>query len=298
MASLHRRDTLLALIVMLIWGAHFAVIKMGVMQIGPYASLALRFGLTALIFLPFARWPGWLIFRRIAIVGVLMGVLHQGLLFASLQSLDSASVAVLLQSQTLFAVIMGWIFLREKFGWRTMLGLGFGAAGVMVMLGVPDVASSPKGFVMALLSAFVLAYSYIRMRQLSYVQAPTFIATINGVSFPFALLAAIVLGGQGAIDMMRAANWWVVGGVLAYQIILVSMSHSLWQKLLSRNEVARVTCFTLLMPPIAIAIAVAFLGTPATPQLLVGAGLILAGLGIVVIRRVQKHRNDPVAIVE
>ncbi|USO07510.1 MAG: DMT family transporter [Rhodospirillales bacterium] len=299
MSSLDRRDTLLALAVILIWGAHFAVIKAGVTQLGPFVSLTLRFGLTALAFAPFARWPGWPVFRRMAIVGVLMGVIHQGLLFAALGRLDSASVAVLMQSQTIFAVLMGWMILRERFGWRTALGLGVGALGLVVMLGVPDVAASLGGFALAMASSLVLSYAYIRMRQLSHVHGPTLIAVLNGVSFPFALLASFTLAaGDRGWAHAPAADWRIVGFVLAYQVGLVSFSHSLWQKLLARNEVARVTCYTLLMPPIAIAVGVIFMGTPLTRQLFEGAGLILAGLGIVVLRRVQKHRNAPLAAVE
>lgn len=291
MTALSRRDTLLTLLVILIWGAHFQVIKAGVEQVGPLVSLALRFGITTLIFIPFMKWPGWPAFKKIAEIGILMGILHQGLLFVASDSLDSASTAVLVQSQTIFAVILGWLILGEGFKWRTSLGLLLGGAGLVVMLGVPDVADHPQAFAMVIVSAFVLALSYIRMRQLSHVNPMTFIAILNGVSFPLALAASFVMEGTDAWHHVPDADWHVLAFVLAYQSLLVAFSHILWQRLLARNEVARVTCFTLLTPVIAITIAVLFFGTALTWQLLLGAGLVVGGLGIVVIRRVQMKRN-------
>jgi O-acetylserine/cysteine efflux transporter len=298
MTFLPKRDLLLALAVVLIWGAHFIVIKAGVSQIAPMVALTLRFGLTALVFLPFAPRPDKRTFKKIAEIGILMGVCHQGLLFMGLQRLDPSSVAVLIQSQIIFAVLLGYWLLGEKFYWRTTLGLLVSGAGLLVMLGVPDVHSSPAGLVMILASALVLAFSYVRMRQLSRVHPITFIAYLNLVSAPLAAIASIPLGGVQAWAHLPDINWAVMGGVLAYQVFIVSFSHVWWQQLLSRNEVAKITSFNLLSPPIAIAISVAFLGTKLTLPLVAGAGLIAAGLAVVIIRRAQLGRKAPVTLVE
>jgi O-acetylserine/cysteine efflux transporter len=136
------------------------------------------------------------------------------------------------------------------------------------------------------------------MRQLPRVHPATFIAVINLVSFPFIFAASLATAGIDAWKNVGSIDWHVMGIVLAYQVILISLTHIIWQRLLSRNEVARVTCLTLLAPVVAIAISVLLLGLKPTWPLLAGAGLILAGVGFVLLRRVQLHRNEPVAIVE
>lgn len=298
MTFLPRRDLLLAFLVILIWGGHFAVIKMGVSQTEPLVALTMRFGLTALLFLPFAKMPDRKTFIRMAEIGILMGVLHQGLLFWGIRLIDPASVSVLMQSQTVFTVILGWLLLGEKFAWRTTAGLVLSALGLMVMLGVPDVASSPRGFVILMISALILSYSYIRMRKMGKVHPATFVSVLNFASFPIAALLSLVFSGTQAWAHLPQIDWWIMSGVLAYQVFIVSLSHMWWQQLLARNEVARVSCFTLLMPPVAILISVLFFGTQITWPLILGTLLITAGLAVVVIRRVQKHRNEPVVIVE
>jgi O-acetylserine/cysteine efflux transporter len=298
MTFLSRRDLILAMAVVAIWGAHFAVIKIGVAIVSPMILLSLRFAITGLVFLPFAKMPDMRTFKKMAEIGILMGVMHQALLFTGIKLLDSASVSVLMQSQTVFAVLLGWMLLGEKFAWRTTLGLLISGLGLVVMLGVPDVQSSPKGFWIIILSALVLGYSYIRMRQLSVVHPATFACVINLVSAPLAFAVSLIMGEGTEWTNLPDIDWTGLGLVLAYQAGIVSFSHIWWQQLLSRNEVAKVTCFNLLTPPIAIAIAVAFLGTTLNAALVWGTLLTLIGVGVVVIRRVQKHRNDPVTLVE
>lgn len=298
MFLLPRRDLLLAFIVVLIWGAHFAVIKAGVSQMHPLAALTLRFGLTGLLFAPFFKMPNRKTFRRMVEIGILMGVLHQGLLFWGIQLIDPASVSVLMQSQTIFAVLLGWLLLGERFAWRTTIGIILSGLGLIVMLGVPDVASSPKGFLILMISAVILSYSYIRMRKMGKVHPGTFVTVLNFASFPIAGILSFVFGGTEVWAHLPDVNWWIMGAVLAYQVFVVSLSHMWWQQLLARNEVAKVTCFTLLTPPIAILVSVIFMGTQLTLPLVLGTVLITAGLGVVVIRRVQKHRNEPVVVVE
>ena len=75
------KSVILVLLVILIWGSNFVVIKIGVGEIEPLILLGLRFFMAGIIFLPFVKWPGWRQARMIMLVGLLMGPLHQGLLY-------------------------------------------------------------------------------------------------------------------------------------------------------------------------------------------------------------------------
>ncbi len=288
------RDILLALYVVIIWGGHFAVIKAGVMEVQPLIALSVRFALTVLVFVPFMKWPGWPRFRKICEVGILMGALHQGLLFVGLRYLDSATVAILMQTQTIFAVILGWLMLGESFKWRTALGLCVGFVGVTLALGGPSLTTNLPAIGIILASSFVLGLSYIRMRQLKAVNPATFIVALNGASLPFTAIASLFLYPEGW-GALAGIDWTHFGMVLAYQVILVSVSHFIWQGLLARNEVARVTCFILLMPVVAVLVSAFFLHEPLSGTLLLGGALTVMGVAIITLRRVQMHRNEPVA---
>jgi O-acetylserine/cysteine efflux transporter len=258
--------------------------------------ITLRFFVTSLLFLPFIKWPGRSRFWRIAEVGLWMGAVHQSLLFLALEVLDASTVVILLQSQIMFAALLGWLILKETIHWRTGTGLLLGFTGILLVLGGPD-SQNLWGCVLSLLSALAIAVSYIRMRQLKDVHPMTFIAIINGASLPFVFVGSLLLSPEGW-GTLPQADWWKLAGVLAYQAILVSYSHSLWQKLLTRNTVTKVTCFILLLPIITIALSVLLLGEAMHASLLWGGGLTIIGVGIITLRKIQKKlpvNVDPAA---
>lgn len=49
------RDILLAFLVLFIWAGNIIAIKLSVTELAPLTALAVRFGLTGLVFLPFIR---------------------------------------------------------------------------------------------------------------------------------------------------------------------------------------------------------------------------------------------------
>lgn len=290
------RDVLLAILVILIWAGNIIAIKIGVTELPPTIILALRFTLTALVFLPFIKWPGRRQFWQLAEIAIFMSVLHQGLLFIATGLLDASTIAILLQSQIMFATLLGWLMLRETIRWKTATGLGIGFLGLLLTLGGPDLNQNPAGFLLVLLSTLTLAFSYIRLRQLKDPHPATFIALTNGLAAPFVIASSLLIAPSGWLELDRA-NWTNLTGVLVFQVLIVSVSHLIWQSLLSRNPVALVTSFVLLMPVVAIILSALILGETLHASLLWGGGLTLLGVAIIMIRKFQKRLpvdGDPV----
>lgn len=286
------RDILMTLLCIVIWSGNFIAIKLGVTELPPMVTITLRFLTTSLLFLPFIKWPGKDRFWKIAEVGLWMGAVHQSLLFIALDMLDASTVVILLQSQVMFATLLSWLMLKEAIHWRTGLGLMLGFSGLLVVLGGPD-SQNLWGCLITLLSALAIAVSYIRMRQLKDVHPPTFIAIINGASLPFVFMGSLIIAPQGW-EQVPDANWMTMAGVLAYQALIVSLSHILWQTLLARNSVSKVTCFILLLPISTIALSILMLGEKMHMSLLWGGLLTLIGVGIVTVRKIQKKQIMPV----
>lgn len=287
------RDILLALLVIFIWGGNFIAIKLGIDELPPTVLITLRFLCTTLVFIPFMKWPGWPQFRKIAEVGLWMGALHQGLLFIAMDKLDASTIVVLLQSQIMFAALFGWLILKEAIHWRTGLGLAIGFSGLMLVLDSPNASQNLWSCAIGLLSALAIAFSYIRMRQLQTVHAPTFLAIINGASLPFVLGLSIIISPQGWAQLPQA-DFITLGSVLVYQALIVSLSHVLWQTLLARNTVTKVTCFVLLLPIVTIALSVMLLDESMHASLIWGGLLTVIGVGIITIRKIQKKQPLPV----
>ncbi len=287
------RDILLALLVIFIWGGNFIAIKMGLDELPPTVLITLRFLCTALVFIPFMKWPGWPQFRKIAEVGLWMGAFHQGLLFIAMEKLDASTIVVLLQSQIMFAAIFGWLILKEAIHWRTGLGLMIGFSGLLLVLDSPNASQNFGSCAIGLLSAIAIAFSYIRMRQLQTVHAPTFLAIINMASLPFVLVLSLFMSPEGW-QRLPQADLITLGGVMVFQALVVSLSHVLWQTLLARNTVTKVTCFILLLPIVTIALSILLLGESMHASLIWGGLLTVIGVGIITLRKIQKKQPIPV----
>lgn len=287
------RDILLALLVMVIWAGNVIAIKLSVAELAPLTALALRFGLTGLVFLPFMRGLTRTTLRKLAEIALLMGFAHQGLLFIAMTYLPAGITSILLQTQVIFAALIGIFIFREQTGWRTWTGIILGITGVAVMVGAGQNGRDEgflTGFAIMILSTVALAFAYMRMKQLPPVQPATFLFGINGLAFPPVLAASLVMA-PASWQNLPAANWAILGGVFLFQIVLVGLSHILWQRLLARNPISLVTPFVLLLPVLGVGLAVAMLGESLTLAMAAGGIITMSGVAIIILRRGARGRQ-------
>lgn len=300
--ALSARDIFLALLVIIVWAANVIAVKLAVVEAPPLTVLALRFGLTGLVFLPFVCGLTRPALIGLAQIALLMGVLHQGLLFVGMTYLPAGITSILLQTQVIFAALIGIFIFREHTGWRTWTGIGLGVAGVAVMFSAGAAGNGISGetfitgFGIMILSTLSLAFAYMRLKQLPSVAPATFLFGINGLAFPLVALAAVLFDRDGW-NMLPDANWLLLGGVFAFQIVFVGLSHIVWQRLLSRNPLSMVTPFVLLLPVFGVIMAIAVLGEKLTMSMLAGGTVTMLGVAIIIVRGAVKKRapKDPLS---
>jgi len=283
------KTTLLALLVIFIWGSNFVAIKIGVEAIDPLVLLSMRFTLTGLIFIPFMKWPGLKKASMIMLVGLLMGPLHQGLLYVSLTYLPAGLVSIILQSNVIMVTLISWLFLKEHVGWRTWSGIAVGLLGIIVLFGGADFNASMMGYTLAFLSAFFIAITYITQKKLGKTHAPTYIALMSLPVAPFIMLSSVFIDGTEWLNHLNNINWMTVASVVLYQALILSLSHMLWQHLIAHNPVSQLIPWTLLIPVFAVGAAIIILGEELTPAIIFGGLLTIAGVGIITFRKIQKH---------
>src|SRR6185436_18661922 len=129
-------DIGLALLVMLIWGFNFAVVKVGVGTMPPIFFVALRFALVALLMTAFVAVPRAHL-RRIAGLAVVLGAIHFTTMFTAISLVDSGTAALVVQLQVPFAAILAAIVFKDRIGWRSALGMALAFGGVVIIAGEP-----------------------------------------------------------------------------------------------------------------------------------------------------------------
>jgi O-acetylserine/cysteine efflux transporter len=289
------KSILLALLVILIWGTNFAVVKGAVAEIPPLAFLTLRFFLTSIVASFFVDWKNfkqeW---KGLFVVGFLMGILHQGTMFTGLLFAEAGVMSILLQIQVIIVTLMGYFFFKEKIGWRSWIGISLGFLGVLVLI-IPTLKgggdSSIYAYILGIFSAFSLALAYFKMKKFETINVANFIFGINATIVPAIFLTSIVIEGSEWIPNLPTLNWSIIGPALAFQVIALSLSHAIWQRLLVKNPVSLVVPWCLLVPVIGVIAGIILLDEILTPSIIIGGVLTISGVGIVTFRRIKQGKT-------
>ncbi|MEM6780579.1 MAG: EamA family transporter [Pseudomonadota bacterium] len=288
---MHYKASLLALLVSFLWGANFIVIKLGVAELPPLALLSVRFILTGLIFVPFIKWPGLKKAAMIASIGLLMGLLHQGFLYVGLQMMPAGLMSIILQSNIVLATLIGWFVFKEHIGWRTWTGIALGLVGIGILVGGPELYGPWIGYIYGLLSALFIALTYVMMKKIDHVHAPTYIGLMSLPIAPFIALSSFMFEGTEWLTQTDQINWAILAPVIFYQVVIIAFSHILWQRLMVQNPMSQVIPWTLLIPVFGVIIGMLVFGEALTVPILLGGGLTIAGVAIITFRKIKKEEK-------
>jgi O-acetylserine/cysteine efflux transporter len=286
--NLTRRDFILGLLVIAVWALNTVAIKFITNDIPPFTGLTIRLILVSLCFLPFLRPVPRDKLWMLAQISMLICVLHWASLIWSIERLDASMAAILLQMQVIFALLWGWIFFGERFGWRTSIGIGLGIIGVIILVGLPAHPPSLSGVIGIIFSVIALTLGYARMKGLSDIGAGNYIVLTHLIALPPVLAITFLKEDPLNIDW-NGVNNITLWGSLAFQVFLVSIAHMVWQRLMNRNAMSVLPNLTLLIPFLGVASAVILLGESITWPMVAGGLLTTLGVAIILIRKTQKQ---------
>jgi O-acetylserine/cysteine efflux transporter len=281
-------DICLAIAVVAIWGANAAIGKLAIPQVPAFTFLVLRFALTGLIFLPFVDWQRRHVIAALKIA-VLLNVLHYGFIFNSFAYLDASALSIIAQSQVPAAVLIGMLVFGESADTKVWLGILLGFAGLLLVKTVESV--SWTGFALAFAGSLMWGAASVEMKRQEELPVTTFMALTTLFSVPFLIFAALVFD-HDITARLAAANWYEVGGVLSYQIILGSFAMMAWKKLMVRNDVKKITPITLLTPLFGVTAGMIIFNEVVTFKMIVGGLVTMSGVALVMINRPVKQTTD------
>ena len=287
------RDTLLALLVALLWGLNFLFIDLGLRDTLPLVFVALRFAAVAFPLVFFVPRPavGW---KVIAGIGLAMSAGQFGLLFTAMHlGLPAGLAPVVLQSQMFFTIGLGALFLREYPTRRQLAGTALGIAGLGVV-GLGRVASLPEGAALGgvlvpLLVCVAAGFSWGIGNVISRSAAGASglgLVVHSALWVPAPMLGlSLLLDGPAAVGdalaTMGPETWW---GVAFTALVASLVGYSIWNTLLGRYPAAKVVPFTLLIPGIGMASAALVLHEYPNALEIAGAAVLVLGVAVGTLR--------------
>lgn len=281
-AALRPRDLVLALLVILVWGVNFAVIKVGLAGVPPLLLGALRFMLAAFPALLFFKAPK-VPLRLYLAFGLTMSVGQFAFLFSAIHvGMPSGLASLVLQSQSFFTLVLTALWLRERWQGNQLAGLLLAAAG-LVLIGSAHGASMPLlGFLLTVAAATMWACGNIVSRAVGRHGPMNQLAFVVWASLvpPLPLLAlSLLIEGPAAISTALQGFGLASFASVAYLAWAATLfGYGVWTFLLSHYPINRVAPFTLLVPLVGLTTGWLAFGETLQPVHFIGGALLMVGL--------------------
>ncbi len=274
---------LMALAVMAIWGTNFAVSRMALHQFQPLTLMAVRFGLVALLLVPFVKVPRGKL-RQIFFYSLVLGGLHFPLMLSGMKGAEASTASIVIQLQVPFASILAAFFFKDKLGWRRGLGMAVAFSGVAVIAGKSGGGSDLAHLGLIVLAAAAFSFSNIQLKWMGSIDPFQLNAYMALFATPQLLLMSLVMETD-QIGQITGAGWenWAYIAYMAGMSTVVA--YALWQPLVKQFDVNQTVPFLMLVPVFGVGSGVLWLGEPMSLNLILGGLLVVGGVGIILIRR-------------
>lgn len=280
------RHSLLAILVMIVWGANFVVIDKGLDDVPPLVFLAMRFTLVALPLVCFVSRPqaGW---RVVAAVGTFMGLGQFGLLYIALElGMPAGLASLVLQAQVIFTIVIASVVLKERPTRRQLVGAVIGTVGLAVVV-VAHGTTAPVVPVLVMLGAAMSwAIGNVVSRRAGVASGLSLVVwSALVVPIPALLLALLVDGGDEVGRALTQLSGTAIASTAFTAIGASVIGYGVWNSLLARYPASAVVPFVLLVPVVGIATAWIVQDEVPTALELIGGVVMIAGVAAATISR-------------
>jgi len=307
-------DALLVVMV-LIWGANFSVIKRAFDEIPPQPFNALRLILASSLFLtaiglairrarggarPVSRV--WFTTTRvtardrrdIVLLGLIGHCCYQIGFAGGVAATSVANAALIIGTTPVVIAVLSVALGRERIGGLHWTGAALSVVGVyfVVGLGAPSDGASLRGDLLMMLSVLCWSIYTIGATRLIPRHSPLFVTgmTMLAGTVPYVLIALpqLVRHDWAAVS---AWSWWAL--VLS-SVLALCVCYLIWYAAVQAIGPSRTAIFSNLVPVVAMAVAALWLREPLSTAKVAGAGAIVGGVFLTRLGR----RPAPVPIEE
>lgn len=290
------------LLVVLIWGANFSIVKLALAQIPPLAFTALRFTIASAILMLILWWregktslPAGTLWKLVWL-GVVGNTLYQGFFIIGLSITTAANSALLVATTPVMVALLGALTGVERLTRNVAAGVALAFTGIALVIAARGVTLSRATlWGDALVFIGVIFWSIYTLGVRSLVGNISSLR-ITALTMVTGTPGLIVLGVPGLL----AVEWKLLDvrawGGLAYAALLaLVVAYVLWNLSIRKVGGSRTAIYTCVTPLIAAIVAWALLGERPVP--LQGVGAVLIVVGVLLTRRTRKKAETTINLV-
>lgn len=274
-----RRAALGFLLIAVIWGGTFPVVKDLVETVSPYSVVAARFGI-AWVLLGFAALPRRRLWRPGLLgAGVVLGLVLWGGYFTQtfgLQFTTASKAGFITALNVVFVAVMAAVLSRRRTPLLTWLGVAVATVGLALLsVDWSEGFQLQPGDAFVLLCAVLFALHIVLVDRLAPAFDPVLLTWVQlGVVAAVASVTAFVFDG-GIVGFDQPANWWP----LLYLAVLATAGAVLMQVYLQRFTAPARVGLILSLEPVFAALFAWLLLSETLPLIgWAGGALVLAGV--------------------
>ena len=252
MHALSRQQLILLVLLTIVWGINWPIMKFGVTGFPPlsFRSICMWIGLPVLaLFLLWRKVPfriGREHWRELAVLTVFNMLFWHTLAILAIQSLSSGRAAILGYTMPVFSALIGAAWFGQRLAGRAWFGVAAAALGVVLLLWheITTLSGKPLGVAMMLVAAATWALGTQQIRR-TRIPHPTL-----AISFWMTVITAVWMT---AIAILFERDAWVwptppVWGAIVYNALGVFAFAQVAWLMLARD-----------LPPIASTLSVMFI---------------------------------------
>jgi drug/metabolite transporter (DMT)-like permease len=280
-----------ALISVLVWGASFVAVKIGLKYLPPYTLVWLRFTIGLLILgavvgirrqfsLPSKK--AWLYFALLGFLGISF---HQWLQSTGLVTSQATTTGWIVSSSPIFIAILGWLVLKEKLNWLQILGIVVASFGVLLVITRGNLTSLfsgsflTTGDILILFSAPNWAiFTILSRRGIRNFPAALMMFYVMLFGWLFSTVLFLAENGWRSIPYIRTDGWLAVGFL---GVFCSGLAYIFWYDALKVLPAAQVGIFLYIEPVITVIVSLIILNEKITLPGILGGAIILLGVWLV-----------------
>lgn len=202
--------------------------------------------------------------------------------FAQLAAATSR-VAVVSYTMPIWAVVLSWVFLRERPTGMQPLAIGLCITGLAILIYPLTAAGVPLGIVLALATGVSWAAGTVYLKWARIPADPMSIAAWQ-VAVALVVISACMMIFEGGPDFHAAHAGGIIATILS-GILGTGIAYGLWFSIIRRLPATIASLGVLGSPVIGVIASVAFLGERPTVPDMIGFALILAASACVLFTR-------------
>lgn len=288
----HRFKLLLAFFLLyFIWGSTYLAIRFAIETLPPFLMAGSRFFSAGVLLYGVMRLRGvpnpslrqWL---QLAVVGTFLFLGGNGLVVWSEQYITSGLAALLVSTLPLWLILLDWLWAQgSRPSGRALCGIALGFAGLVVLVDPARVIGSGvhlPGAVLCVVASLLWAIGSIYSKKFRQPASIFMSAACQMTGGGLALLLVALLLGETSGFSFAQVSSVSLGGFLYLLVFGSIVANSAYVWLLQNASATSVSTYAFVNPAVAIFLGWALAGEQLTPQILLGAGIILAGVVLVI----------------